>query len=193
MKFRTSPVSRYNFKRANFIELYDDLYHIDWTYISSFSNANDATLYMYNELDRVFSRNVPRTTPLNKSYPPWFNRRIIRDIKQKSRLWRTYRETGDDNAHRDFKSLRRKIKQELDVAHKDYLINIELQIKSNPNRFWSHINNMRDATSNPSVMTQDNVYLNDPQQILNGFASVFQSSFTTSINFSVEACYVLSS
>lgn len=46
---------------------------------------------------------------------------------------------------------------------------------------------MRDVTSIPSVMTQDNVPLKDPQQILNGFASVFQSSFTTSTNFSVEA------
>ena len=108
----------FNFKKADFNKLYDDLCNIDWSYLSSFSHVNGACTQLYDKLNSVFLQSVPKTTPKNTSYPPWFTGAIVKDIKQKSRLWNLYKGNNEVHYFNQFKALRSKIKRTLNLLKK---------------------------------------------------------------------------
>lgn len=181
-KFSAQCIPKYNFKRADFPRLYQDLAEADFSCILTCNNIHDACRQLYTMLDTIFVRSVPKTVTKNGKYPPWFTGDIIKNIKNKSRLWCSYKKSSNIDELNQFKLLRSSIKNDIDNAYKLYIRNIEIQVQSNPNRFWSYINSKRNTTTIPSIMSYNNMKLNDPQVIVDAFAHFFQEAFIQSSN-----------
>lgn len=193
-KYKSNPdrfvgkhLPSFNFRKANFHKFYNDLCNIDWASVMlGHSDVNEACDKFYANLNSVLLENVPRTTPRNTSYPPWFSKSIIKDIKEKSRLWWLIKDKGELNHLDHFRVLRSKIKRDITVAHKCYLENLEFQIKANPTSFWSFLNTLKNTTTIPSSMNYGNDILKDEQSIVNAFAHYFQSAFINSSTYDME-------
>lgn len=54
---------------------------------------------------------------------------------------------------------------------------MEKNISSNPNTFWSYINNIKNTTAIPNVMNHNGITMTDPQQIVNAFAEFFETAY----------------
>jgi hypothetical protein len=83
---------QWNFKKANIQQLYDNLSKINWSFLHNCDNVNYACLLFYNKLYSVFDTCVAKThCGSSKSFPPWFTANIIKMIKCKWQLWRSYK------------------------------------------------------------------------------------------------------
>ena len=86
---------------------------------------------------------------VRKTQPPWFDISILRLIRERERLSRLFRNTGDSDILRDFKVAQNKVTQSIRNARSSY-INISLhRNKNNPRKFWRIIKdllNKSDAT-----------------------------------------------
>lgn len=184
---KTSPLKRssngFNFRKANFGQLYNDLLHTDWEFLKAFDDVNLACSEFYKKLHDTFSLSVPQKQQKISSYPPWFTGQIIRDIKRKSNLLAKFKRSADDNYFQQFKILRKKIKADISEARQVYARNAEQEIINNPSKFWFYINSLKNTSVMPSSMTYKGESLTDPIDIVNSFASFFQDSFIQSGDF----------
>jgi hypothetical protein len=70
----------------------------------------------------------------SKSFPPWFTANIIKMIKCKWQLWRSYeyKKSQSITNYNKFKTIRAEVKKKVNAAHIDYLKKVENDIKMDP-------------------------------------------------------------
>lgn len=177
--FPTNHNNSYNFRKCDFSKLYDTLLNIDWSFLSSFNDVNSICTQFFDKLDFVFESCVPKkSASRSRKYPPWFNGSIIKKINLKERLRKQYTRTGDLSILDDFKSIRQEIKNDVNIAYKNFVQSSEKTIKSDPNKFWAFINSKKGSTNVSEEMYFDGVPLNNPHDIVNAFANYFSQSYT---------------
>lgn len=62
----------YNFKKANFPLLYNDILNIDWSYLYRIADVNLACEHFYNMLYSLFDKHVPLFKCKRFRYPNWY-------------------------------------------------------------------------------------------------------------------------
>lgn len=176
---KSNNVIQYNFRRADLVTLYENIAKINWDGIESFKDVDSAVNYFYLKLYEVLDRFVPKTKPLRRKYPPWFNGQIIRYIRLKDKAFRDYKKTKDHLALEEFNLLRRKIKSDIDNAYIKYCRTLENNINENPSKFWQFINNKKHDGNIPDLMYYKNSTVEGPENIVNMFANYFRDSYIT--------------
>lgn len=179
-KIAVNPEESYNFRKANFTLLYEQLSLIDWSFLDDYTDCNEACDQLYNVINKLFEIFVPKKISRPCKYPPWFSRSIIHDIKSKDKLLREYNRTKDNNTHNNFKTLRAKIKRDISIAYKIFLNDVQINIHSDPKKFWSYVNGKKCVNTLPDTMIFEGNDFNKPADIANAFAVFFKSSFSTS-------------
>jgi Reverse transcriptase (RNA-dependent DNA polymerase) len=175
----SSYVDCYNFRRANIPVLYDMISNIDWTFLDSFSDAEDACVYFYGKLYNVLDRCVPRYTINNsRKYPPWFNANIIKLIRKKSFFRARYKKQNDAHDLNEFKRIRTEIKTAIENSYKHYIEIVESEISINSNKFWAFVDNKKSTGKVANNMTYNDEVLDNPSDILKSFAEYFSQSYT---------------
>ena len=177
----------YNFKRANFALLYEKILEVDWDFLNSIDDVNVACSKFYSALDGLFSLCVPKKLSRKSSYPVWFTPDIIRNIKRKNRYHRRYKTTGDLETYNLFSSLRSQIKKDIYLARLNFIRNAEKDLHTNPSHFWSYINSLNNVSDVPTCMTLNNIELTCTQEVVDGFASFFNSAFIKSSTYDPNA------
>lgn len=82
--------NEFNFRKANFPLLYETLQNTEWTFLDFIDDPNLAALKLNEKLYNIFSICMPRKQKCLGSYPPWYNKEIIKKIKLKEKLHRKY-------------------------------------------------------------------------------------------------------
>ena len=126
----------------------------------------------------IFAQHIPYKNNSMGAFPEWYNKNIILRLKQKYKLWKRYKATGDEEYGNKFKQLRSELKREIRDAYSNYLQVIKDNIKTNPKKLFSHMNKISRSGGLPSVMSYGSSSLDSPQKIANGFAKYFSSSFS---------------
>ncbi|KAJ8967817.1 hypothetical protein NQ314_002616 [Rhamnusium bicolor] len=96
----------------------------------------------YDTIDDDSDDKDSKSTTSKRTFPPWFNVDIRKNIRLKEKAWRTYKMTDNANGLANFKRKRAKIKMDIDISFKNYTTIVENCIQSNPNKFWSYINEL---------------------------------------------------
>lgn len=180
--FPTNNNKTFNFRKANLPLLYEQLNLVDWSFIDQFNDCNKACDAFYNTVINIFNMYVPKTTPRRRKYPPWFSYDIILNIKKKTNLWKQFKRYGYINIYNDFKYLRNKIKKDVNNSYKQYIANLQHNIKQNTNKFWTFVNSKKSNYTIPGSVVFNNTECNKPMDIVNAFASFFESAFTPTNN-----------
>lgn len=189
-EFPQKSIEGFNFKKANFPALYQELASSNWSTLNEHRNVNEAVCALYDNLNSIFVKHIPKKNMTHKYYPPWFNGEIISHVKQKTRAWKMYRLSPTDNNYNSFNRLRSTLKIKVNAAYRKYVSKAETDIKSDPKKFWSFINTKKGNTDIPLSMTYNNQYLQDPQLIVNSFADYFSSTYTNSSSFNTNEASV---
>lgn len=175
-----NTAQHYNFKKANFLLLYNLLHNINWNQLYAINDVNKAFEKFYKILYDVFEQCVPKVLSKKRKFPFWFTREIILDIKAKERNLATYKKTGLPQCLQDFKFLRSKIKRDIQTAYSQYIANVENNIQNDPKCFWQYIQSKKNFSRIPLEMVYNGNKLSNGAEIANGFADHFQSVFTKS-------------
>ena len=171
--------AHWNFRQADYPNLYKEIMKINWTELNSISDINIASGIFYDKLNNALNLHVPKTRRSRKiCFPPWFTPVIIKKLKLKNTLHRKLKSTiNETEIHSKFKKIRSEIKRDIDLEYKRYITNVEVNIKSNPSKFWSHVNNLSRHRGIPSQLSYSNKLLNKPDDIVNAFAEYFSSNY----------------
>nr|CAI5844474.1 unnamed protein product [Callosobruchus analis] len=167
----------YNFKRANFVGLYNALTYIDWSFLDVVSDVNRMCDLYYKKLYSVLDLYVPKYKTYSRKYPLWYNSDIIRNIKVKDKIHRKYLRDKRLEDYNEFSRLRRIIKQQISLAYNSYLQKIESDMIANPKQFWSFIHSKQNSTRIPGRMTLGGSVFDKPGSIVNAFADFFQNVY----------------
>jgi hypothetical protein len=84
------------------------------------------------------------------------------------------------NYYQRFKEYRRLIKRQIASARVAYLSSIQNNIRDDPRKFWSYINSKKGISRIPGRVTCNGDVFDAPQNIVDAFASFFQSVFIAS-------------
>lgn len=166
--------SKYNFRKADFPGLYHALSETDWSSLESFGDVDEACIEFYGTLCAVLDQFVPKCRFVSGSYPVWFTAGIIRDLKKKSNLWRTYRRTSSTDDLTRYKILRAKIKRDISQAFTNFQESANNCLGCDPKSLWNFIREKTRSSSIPSEVHFDSRTFSGPA-VVEGFREFFSS------------------
>lgn len=170
----------YNFKKANYPALYNEILTTDWTFLTHFSDVNMACDALYAKFYSILDNHVPYFIPRNNKYPPWYSVELKTIIREKEHYFRQYKKHRREIDLSNFKQKRAISKSLAHRDYKHYVVKCGNSIKNDPKRFWSFVNSKKGQTRIPSLMHHDNTELNNPQSIVDAFSDYFKSVFLQS-------------
>ncbi|CAH0558572.1 unnamed protein product [Brassicogethes aeneus] len=175
--FDISDNRRYNFQKANYINLYNKLSIIDWSFLNNSADIDTACDLFYSVLSSVIDKHVPLYKNKKICYPIWYSKELIRMLQNKQKAHETFKIFNSEYSYQLFKDqCKKKIKSDYD----EYIINIQNKLTLDPKSFSSFVNNKRSISRIPGVMQLDGVESSEPQPIVEMFAEYFASVYTTS-------------
>jgi hypothetical protein len=173
----------YNFKRANYDLLYQELLATDWSFLNYYSEIDVIVDKFYKYLYNVLDKHVPvhnTNNRKNNKFPCWFTSSIINNIKLKYDSFRKFKNSNNAYYYQRFREYRRLIKRQIASARVAYLSSVQNNIRDDPRKFWSYINSKKGVSRIPGRVTCNGDVFDAPQNIVDAFASFFQSVFIAS-------------
>lgn len=167
----------YNFKKADFVGLYNNLLEVDWEFLDNIKDVDLMCNLFYDQLYNIIDKFVPKFKTYKRKYPPWYDSNIRYCLKVKYSYFKKYKSTNSVHYYREFSRIRNHIKRLVEDAYKNYLLSVQTKITSDPKTFWTYIRTKLGTSRIPSNISYRNTTFADPQSTVNGFAQFFSSVF----------------
>ena len=132
-----------DWSKADLAQLRAALQEVDWDAELESMDGTQAMDKFYMVLDREVTKFVPKKLRRKGNKPLWMNKNILRMIRKKRRLWRSY--TREERTRKDFASFSafKKVQKEVAKAVKNAKRKLERSLaknaKKNPKAFYSYI------------------------------------------------------
>lgn len=176
----TFDIGQLNFSKANFFKLYSNVRDLSWDRLYSVADVDDAA-QIFNEILRgAFTGAVPYSIKSRRSYPPWFNAEIIKNLRLKSKKRTMFKKTGNQIFHVQFCHLRAVTKKLIDASYREYIRDMEANLSRDPEIFFAFIKKIKNckATSrSPEDMTIAGEIITNRDEVQAAFASYFRSVY----------------
>lgn len=167
----------YNFRKADFIGLYNSLLTVDWEFLDSINDINEMCSLLYDQLYLIIDRFVPKFKNYKRKYPPWYDSNIRYCLKVKHSYHKKYKLTNSLYYYREFARIRTYLNTLTEDAYKNYLLSVQRNISTDPKKFWAYIRGKLGTSRIPRNISYHNTVFTDPQASVNGFAQFFSSVF----------------
>ncbi len=167
----------YNFKKANFLLLYQDIFNADWSYLYRITDVNQACEHFYSVLYDIIDKHVPLFKCKRFRYPNWYSAELRSMLKLKRKFFKCHKQLPSGEAYLNFSYIRRDVKRLIRRDFNNYIIKAQNSLLSDPKYFWTFIKEKRGRSSIPSSVHFDNSEYDRPQDIVNMFAHYFSSIF----------------
>ena len=175
----------YNFKKANWQELNDELRHIDWNSLLGYSDITTAWLRFKSTLLNTCDKHIPKISISSKGNAPWFDSEVFKLCKKKDCLRKLYKQTNNNTYHEKYKDCRRSVKKL--IKHK---MRSNFDDDLNPScitkKFWSYVKSSSNSSRLPETMHVNGKFRNDPVDQANLFNEHFYRQFSQSSNYNVD-------
>lgn len=172
---------RTNYYKLDYIKICEDLNDVNWDIIfDDMADVNEMLRVFYDRLLNIIHMHEPSKPKVKyKKYPPWFNKSLIRALKEKEKIRSRYKIYKNPRDELELKLLGKRCSKLALDSYNYYVKDIENEISKNPNRFWAYIKDKKGGSSSfPATMTNGTVFTHDGPQICEMFASIFSSAFS---------------
>ena len=135
--------------KADFPQLKTALQDVNWNEELDNMSGTEAMDKFSMVLDREVNKFVPKKLSRKSTKPLWMNKKILRMIRKKRRLWRSY--TTEERTRKDyasfqaFKKVQKEVEKAVKTAKRKLERNLAKNAKKNPKAFYSY---MKKKTSN---------------------------------------------
>ncbi|KAJ2944969.1 hypothetical protein O0L34_g1866 [Tuta absoluta] len=171
--------SEWNFRKADYLALYEDIMGIDWSAVLRQQDVNSAVHLFYSLLYAVIDRHVPKkrtSRGARRHYPPWYTDEIKRKLVIKYFHLKKYKCLGLEFNSEVYKYYRSHIKDLVDAAYQQYVSDIARDICLDPTKFWSYAKSRQGSRSQNHDLLYNNKTVNG-QEAATAFAEYFGSVF----------------
>lgn len=171
----------YNFAKADFLNIYQDIANHDWNDLLATFDCNQAVNLFYRKLHSILEHRVPilSKTACHK-YPSWFSYDLKILLKKKEKLRKRFKKYQMPHFYEQFKQLRTDIKLKIKVDYDFFIHNIETNLSNNPKSFWSVMKKLRSSDTGPSTMHLGDKEIEGNDKIAEALAEYFQSVYQPS-------------
>lgn len=172
----------YNFRKANYLLLYEQLLYTNWDFLASYTDADKAVERFYRELNVIINMCVPvrHNSVCRDSYPPWFTKAVKDGITRKNNAHNKYKIYKTEFYRIKYKNMRSISKKLISDAYRIYVNSVENSISIDSTQFWSFIRSRRGYTRIPGIVYHDGDCFDEPTSIVNAFANYFSSVYIQS-------------
>lgn len=177
---RPFPKPRYNFYKANYMQINEHLSNLNWNNLLGSLTADEAVEKLYDILYGIIKEHTPLVTAKNTDYPIWFTPSLIRIFKMKQKAWTKWKKYKNISDYETFSRHRSNFKSECHKCFSRYMKSVEDSIKTDINHFWKYIHSRKRKSGLPSTMHYKNVMYNNPLEICNTFSQIFCNVYAPS-------------
>lgn len=169
----------YDFKKAKFDELNDYVGKIDFeSAFNRCSSVDDMVLFFYYILYIGFEWFVPKKESRNRKYPPWYNKTLRRLRNKKNRIFRRYCSSARcPLLYESYKFLRRKFVNYQNFLYREYLLNVQKNLKADPSAFFSFVKIKSKLPNVPSTLSFNNKTATNLMDICELYADFFDDVY----------------
>lgn len=176
----------YNFKACDYVSFCLELAYIDWN--SYF--CNKSLVDCYNDFCDILCDKIKKFVPrVSKKIHklPWYTKGLKILKNQRNKYYNKFRATGNNDFRLKYEHFMREFNFLDKFLYKQYLLNYENLIKSDPKNFWSFIRSKKCNSAYPSSMFLYDTVANSGNEIANLFALFFKSNFESNSNINVHS------
>ncbi len=150
---------------------------VDWPAIAGKSSVDEK----WEEIKRVLLRATEMSVPLQlkrRRQKPWITNKIKREWKLRDVAWAEYLRVLTDAAYEVYRAQRNKAEYMARLARLRYEQNLARLSRSNPKRFFSHVQRNKRLTNKVvTLKDQDGQTVSDPKAQSELFAEMFSSIY----------------
>lgn len=110
-------IKRYNFRRADYQLINQDLDEIEWDSILGSQSAESSVDVFYNYLYGIIKDRVPLSRQKSPDFPVWFSKSLILIFKYKKKAWRKWKNYKKLSDYEKFSSYRARFKVECNKCY----------------------------------------------------------------------------
>ena len=176
----------YNFKKANWRAINEDLNSIDWK--SMFLKLGDPEhcwLALKSVLSRSISRHIPTITLKLTYRSPWFDSEVHEIYLKKKRAHEKWKNSGQQKEYFKFCSLRTQFKNLSDQKMRDNLYNDDDPALITK-KFWSHVKSSSKNSRIPDRMYLRETFRESPLDKANMFNQYFSEQFSDKSKYDID-------
>ncbi|KAG7308425.1 hypothetical protein JYU34_005625 [Plutella xylostella] len=171
-------VSKYNFYKADYPSIREQLQTIDWDNTLKNMSASQSVDKFYEILYEILNNNVPLKRNTQAKYPKWFSPALKSSLKRKLKLWKRWKTYQSLSDYAEYSLLRTRCKLLLADCSRAYILDTELAIPKTIKSFWQYVKSLKKNSSGyPSTMSLGDSSSSDPEQIAEMFGTFFSSVF----------------
>lgn len=146
----------YNFKKVDWDALRLTIEHTPWDIVID-DNCIDTSLSNWMDLYlSIIDEHIPQIIIKDNNTRPWINKDVIHILRQKNKLRKIAKKSGQQKDIENYNSKRKEAKLTLDNKYSDYLNDIKLSFKDNPKKFWSFVKATTKSSSYPLFLKYGN-------------------------------------
>lgn len=172
----------WNFKKANFPELYECIFNLDWEPLYNIESPQEAVNFLYDILNECFNKWVPMKPKIAKQslyvYPEWYSQRTIGHIRKKAFYHRLYKATNLPKNRQRFMEYRAKVKLNMHEDFYQYKSRMEKDFTRDPSTFWGYVASKRSKSKAPKKLLHEGEVVRD-DQAASLFAKYFHSVYAS--------------
>lgn len=185
--------TRYDFKRADYKSILNKLKQTNWDdVIDPRLDPEEKVQLFYEHIKILLDEHVPVKSERRRSRPkPWLSpalnrlRNIRRSVGRSAAKSKHFEDIAYYHIASDLFTIQNK------KAYQDYVRNKGEQLKSDPSKFWSFIDEKRNRNDLPQSMNFNNAEADNPFDVANLLSQHFKSVFTSDVENDVETTEAL--
>ena len=175
----------YNFKKANWDALNQDLCSTDWDALLNCTEPEIAWTRFKSVLFSNVNKYIPKVTIKSEYQPPWFDSDVHDSYRAKERAHKKYKSTKSKIDELKFSNARRTFKNLSCQKMRDNLYNTDDPALITK-KFWSHVKHNSKSQRLPEAMYLKNCHRNNSLDIANLFNNFFYEQFSESSSYNIN-------
>ena len=183
----------YNFKKANWDNLNEELNLINWDNLLDYHEPEIAWQNFKKILFSKVDLHIPKFSITNEHQPPWFDSECFAKCKEKEKLHKLFKQKKTLQSELKFKAFRREFKTLVRSKMRANLDYCDRNILTK--KFWSHFKSSRNSSRIPEVVSYEGLTANEPLAKANMFNKYFYKQFSepshyeTNIDFTNDSSF----
>lgn len=172
------PLVNRDFKRANYTAINNALESVNWNESLSGATVDEKVEQFYNIVNDIIDKNVPLTKRSSKHSRPWMTPKLIQLRTRRRNLVRrvsAFNNLSDiaalDATSQEFSALNK-------TEYDKYVQSTGEQLKQDPRKFWSFIDERRNRKDIPTSMQFGETQSSNTKESADLFANFFSTVFT---------------
>jgi hypothetical protein len=170
----------FSLAKGDYCKMRDIVRSHDWSATEEMG-VEEAWCHMKSVLQNAMEECIPKVKTGNgkKTKPVWMNKKALRVVKKKHKLFQRYLRTKAGRDYEKYIVQRNKCSKLIKQTRKDYEKHIAKESKTNPKKFWKYIQErMRVNTGISALRTKEGSLATDDVSKANTLNDFFSSVFT---------------